>query len=197
MKTEELKALGLTDEQIDAVNKLNGKDISAEQKKYDGFKTDYDKLKSDYETTKSALEKYNGIDLNDFHAQKTTIANLQKQLTENSKNFETEKFLSAHKFKLPEIKEYYRAKINDEIEKDTNKGKSRSDLFDLWIKDEKGNKRTDLFIDETTDKQTAKQKVSVVNTSAKIDGTNNLQNSSASKIMTGIILRAAGKKTDE
>ena len=47
MKREELQTLGLTDEQIDSVMKLNGDDINREKSKF----ADYDAIKQQLETT--------------------------------------------------------------------------------------------------------------------------------------------------
>ena len=47
MKTEELKEIGLNDEQIAAVFKLRGQEVE-----------NYNKLKNDYETLKTENENY-------------------------------------------------------------------------------------------------------------------------------------------
>lgn len=63
MKTEELKAQGLTDEQIAFVMKENGKDISKLQKERDDLTADRDKWKTQAETAEKTLEGFDGVDV--------------------------------------------------------------------------------------------------------------------------------------
>ena len=50
MKTEKLKELGLTEEQISGVMKENGKDIASEQKKLQAAELERDNYKDQLET---------------------------------------------------------------------------------------------------------------------------------------------------
>lgn len=62
MKTEELKALGLTDEQISAVMAANGKDITTEKTKYDAIKTDYEAVKTQLTTANATIDGFKDYD---------------------------------------------------------------------------------------------------------------------------------------
>lgn len=62
MKTEDLKAQGLTDEQIQFVMAENGKDLKKIQKEKDNLTTDRDNWKQKAETAEEALKKFDGID---------------------------------------------------------------------------------------------------------------------------------------
>lgn len=62
MKTEELKTLGLTDEQISVVMAANGKDITAEKAKYDTLKTDHDSAKTQLTTANATIDGFKDYD---------------------------------------------------------------------------------------------------------------------------------------
>lgn len=62
MKTEELQAKGLTEEQIAFVMAENGKDIKKLQKENEALTADRDSLKERAETAEGTLKKFEGID---------------------------------------------------------------------------------------------------------------------------------------
>jgi len=62
MKTEELKTLGLTEEQISAVMAANGKDVTAEKAKYDTIKTDYESVKTQLTTANTTIDGFKDYD---------------------------------------------------------------------------------------------------------------------------------------
>ena len=62
MKTEELQAKGLTEEQIAFVMAENGKDIKKLQKENETLTADRDSLKERAETAEETLKKFEGID---------------------------------------------------------------------------------------------------------------------------------------
>lgn len=62
MKTEQLKELGLTDDQIKAVFAENGKDIAAEKAKYDSLKTDYESVKTQLTTANATIDGFKDYD---------------------------------------------------------------------------------------------------------------------------------------
>lgn len=62
MKTEELIALGLTEDQVKQVFALNGKDIEKQKKIAVDLETDRDNYKSRFEAADAALKKFDGID---------------------------------------------------------------------------------------------------------------------------------------
>ena len=76
MKTEELKAQGLTDEQIAFVMAENGKDIGKVQKKLDDMIAEKDKEKDRADTAEETLKKFEGVDV---EAIKTELADWQKK----------------------------------------------------------------------------------------------------------------------
>ena len=63
MKTEDLKAQGLTDEQISFVMSENGKDIGKIQKKIDDMTEDRDKEKNRADTAEETLKGFDGVDV--------------------------------------------------------------------------------------------------------------------------------------
>ena len=66
MKTEDLKAQGLTAEQITFVMAENGKDIKREQDKAESYKTQLD-------TAKETLKTFDGIDVKDLQSKVATL----------------------------------------------------------------------------------------------------------------------------
>lgn len=62
MKTEDLKAQGLTDEQISFVMAENGKDLKKLQKENENLTADRDTWKEKAETAEETLKKFEGLD---------------------------------------------------------------------------------------------------------------------------------------
>lgn len=62
MKTEELTALGLTEEQAAKVFAMNGKELTAEQKKTQKAIEERDDFKGRLETAETTLKNFEGID---------------------------------------------------------------------------------------------------------------------------------------
>ena len=63
MKTEELKAQGLTEEQISFVMAENGKDLKKLQKENDNLTTDRDTWKEKADAAETTLKGFEGVDL--------------------------------------------------------------------------------------------------------------------------------------
>ena len=82
MKTEELKALGLTDDQIKEVFKLNGVDVNAEKDKH---KTEVEGLKAQLSTATESLKKFDGIDPSKLTE---TITELNQKLASQKADYE-------------------------------------------------------------------------------------------------------------
>lgn len=83
MKTERLKELGLTEEQISEVMKENGKDIASEQKKLQAAELDRDNYKGQLETAQTALKEFEGIDVKELQGKVQTLtADLAAKETE-------------------------------------------------------------------------------------------------------------------
>lgn len=83
MKTEELKAQGLTDEQIKFVFAENGKDIKAEQDKYAVLEAERDNYKAQLETAQTSLKEFEGIDVKELQGKITQLnTDLQTKETE-------------------------------------------------------------------------------------------------------------------
>ncbi len=83
MKTEFLKELGITDEQISSIMSENGKDIKREQDKYSKLEAENTNYKEQLETTQEALKKFDGVNVQEYQDQ-------IKQLSEDMKSKETE-----------------------------------------------------------------------------------------------------------
>lgn len=62
MKTEELIAIGLTEEQATQVLAMNGKDIEKHKKQITTLEGERDALKTQFDTANATLKKFEGID---------------------------------------------------------------------------------------------------------------------------------------
>lgn len=83
MKTEDLKAQGLTEEQISFVMAENGKDLKKLQKENDILTADRDTWKEKAETAGETLKSFEGIDLAQV---KTELAEWKKKAEEAEEN---------------------------------------------------------------------------------------------------------------
>lgn len=86
MKTEELKALGLTEEQVAAVMKENGKDILVEQKKTEAAELKRDNYKGQLDTAQSTLKEFEGIDVKEIQAK---VSELETTLATKETDYQT------------------------------------------------------------------------------------------------------------
>ena len=72
MKTDELKAWGLTDEQNEKVMAQYGKDVSKLQKENEKLTADRDKEKERADTAEETLKKFDGVDIETMQAELAT-----------------------------------------------------------------------------------------------------------------------------
>lgn len=131
MKREELTALGLTDEQINSVMKLNGDDINREKSKF-----------ADYDAIKQQLEKANTtIDgMADYNDVKAEVAKYKQDAETAKKDFEAKlkalelqnkvkDFTSNKNFVNDLTRDAINAQLESALNDDANKGKSIDELF--------------------------------------------------------------------
>ena len=131
MKREELQELGLTDEQINSVMKLNGDDINREKSKF-----------ADYEQIKQQLEKANKtIDgMADYDNVKADVAKYQKEAADAKAEFDAKvkklelqakikDFTSGKKFVNDLTRDAINAQLEAALDDDANKGKSLDELL--------------------------------------------------------------------
>ena len=71
MKTEDLKALGLTDEQIDKLHEYNGKDLAKANKRIADLEAERDGLNGQIATMSDSLKRFDGIDPDKLHSEIT------------------------------------------------------------------------------------------------------------------------------
>lgn len=86
MKTDELKAWGLTDEQSEKVMAQYGKDVSKLQKENEKLTAERDKEKERADTAEETLKKFDGVDLEGMKAEvdnwKAKAENAEKDYAE-------------------------------------------------------------------------------------------------------------------
>lgn len=145
MKREELEAIGLTAEQIDAVMKANGSDINRERAKF----ADYDDVKKQLETANATIEGWK-----DYDAIKADVAKYQQE-AENAKKEAAAKvqqledkakvkdFTSSKKFVNELTRDAINAQLYDAMNDAANKGKSLDDLLKALT-----DGKTDIFKNE-------------------------------------------------
>ena len=83
MKTEELKAQGLTEEQISFVMAENGKDLKKLQKENDNLTSDRDTWKEKAEAAEITLKGFEGVDLETMQKE---LSDWKQKATEAEKN---------------------------------------------------------------------------------------------------------------
>lgn len=84
MKTEELIALGLTDEQATQVIAIHGKDIEKHKRQIETLEGERDGFKTQFETADVALKKFDGIDPEKIQGEVQTY---KTQLEDAKKDF--------------------------------------------------------------------------------------------------------------
>lgn len=85
MKTDFLKDLGLTEDQIKAIMAENGKDIQREQDKAEKIESERDKYKDQLETSQNALKDFDGVDVKDLQSK---IIKLNEDLKEKDTEYQ-------------------------------------------------------------------------------------------------------------
>lgn len=122
MKTEFLKNLGLTDEQISSIMAENGKDIEK-------YKTSSEKYKQQYESSKAALDEanttiqsYKDMDIESIRKSaedyKTAFekkeAEMNEKLAQKERDYQMDKYFSQMKFSSESAKRGIIAQFNEQ-----------------------------------------------------------------------------------
>ena len=147
MKREELSALGLNDEQINAIMKQNGDDINREKSKF-----------ADYDVIKQQLEKANTTinGMKDYEEVKASVAKYQAEAETAKKEAEAKvkqlelqakikDFTNGKKFVNDLTRDAINAQLESALNDDANKGKSLDDLLKALT-----DGKTDIFREEKT-----------------------------------------------
>lgn len=121
MKTEDLKAQGLTDEQVNFVMAENGKDLKKLQKENENLTHDRDTWKEKAETAEATLKGFEGVDLDTMNKelsewkQKAEDAekNAQAQIYERDFNDALKTELESVKFSSEAAKRAIMAEIKE------------------------------------------------------------------------------------
>ena len=121
MKTDELKAWGLTDEQSEKVMAQYGKDVSKLQKENEKLTTDRDKEKERADTAEETLKKFDGVDVETMQAELATWQQKAKDAEKDyadklaQRDFEDalKEEISGYKFTSEAAKKAIMAEIRD------------------------------------------------------------------------------------
>lgn len=105
MKTEELQALGLTDDQIKKVFELSGKDVNAEKKKTEKAEADRDQWKERAETAEETLKGFDGVDVDGLNKQ---IEDWKQKASEAEKEYQKQLYDRDFTDALKEAMEQYK-----------------------------------------------------------------------------------------
>ncbi len=119
MKTDELKAWGLTDEQSEKVMAQYGKDVSKLQKENENLTADRDKEKERADTAEETLKKFDGVDVETMQAELATWQQKAKDAEKDyadklaQRDFEDalKEEISSYKFTSEAAKEAIMARI--------------------------------------------------------------------------------------
>ena len=121
MKTDELKAWGLTDEQSEKVMAQYGKDVSKLQKENEKLTADRDKEKERADTAEETLKKFDGVDVETMQAELATWQQKAKDAEKDyadklaQRDFEDalKEEISGYKFTSEAAKKAIMAEIRD------------------------------------------------------------------------------------
>ncbi|WP_304841227.1 phage scaffolding protein [Phocaeicola sartorii] len=121
MKTDELKAWGLTDEQSEKVMAQYGKDVSKLQKENEKMTADRDKEKERADTAEETLKKFDGVDVETMQAELATWQQKAKDAEKDyadklaQRDFEDalKEEISGYKFTSEAAKEAIMARIRN------------------------------------------------------------------------------------
>lgn len=152
MKTEDLKAQGLTDEQISFVMAENGKDLKKLQKENENLTADRDAWKGKAETAEETLKGFEGIDVAQLQ---TEVATWKQKVKDIETEYETKtqernvRDKVNEKLSAVKMQEDMKDFIFDEILKTGVSLNKNGELigFDEGLKSVK-EKRPSAFIDE-------------------------------------------------
>lgn len=121
MKTEDLQALGLNEDQIKKVFELSGKDVNAEKKKTQAAEADRDQWKTRAETAEETLKGFDGVDVDGLNKQIEDWKNkaaeaqkdFQKQIEERDFNDALKEEMEAFKFTSEAAKKAIFAEVKE------------------------------------------------------------------------------------
>lgn len=121
MKTDELKAWGLTDEQSEKVMAQYGKDVSKLQKENEKLTADRDKEKERADTAEETLKKFDGVDVETMQSELATwqqkAKDIEKDYTDKlaQRDFEDalKEEISGYKFTSEAAKKAIMAEIRE------------------------------------------------------------------------------------
>lgn len=121
MKTEDLQALGLNEDQIKKVFELSGKDVNAEKKKTQAAEADRDQWKTRAETAEETLKGFDGVDVDGLNKQIEDWKNkaaeaqkdFQKQIEERDFNDALKEEMEAFKFTSEAAKKAIMAEVKE------------------------------------------------------------------------------------
>ena len=121
MKTEDLQALGLNEDQIKKVFELSGKDVNAEKKKTQAAEADRDQWKTRAETAEETLKGFDGVDVEGLNKQIEDWKNkaaeaqkdFQKQIEERDFNDALKEEMEAFKFTSEAAKKAIVAEVKE------------------------------------------------------------------------------------
>lgn len=121
MKTEDLQALGLNEDQIKKVFELSGKDVNAEKNKTQAAEADRDQWKTRAETAEETLKGFDGVDVEGLNKQiedwKNKAAEAQKdfqrQIEERDFNDALKEEMEAFKFTSEAAKKAIMAEVKE------------------------------------------------------------------------------------
>lgn len=162
MKRELLESLGLEKDAIDKVLDENSADIGKQKKlterveaERDAAIGERDALKGQLEDVQGKLKAFEGVDVTELQGK---IAALSGELTEAQKKHaaeldrlkrqsETRDFITSLEtpFVNDETREHYASKIESELDKPENRGKSRKEILDALTSDKDGKPRGGVF----------------------------------------------------
>lgn len=122
MKTDFLKSLGLTDEQINSVMAENGKDVEKYKTSSEKYKQQYEDTKASLDEANTTIQSYKDMDIESIRKSaeeyKTKFeqkeAEMNQKLAQKERDYQMDKYFSSMKFSSESAKRGIIAQFNEQ-----------------------------------------------------------------------------------
>lgn len=160
MKREDLIALGLSEELVNQIMALHGQGIQREQERNTQTAADLAAAQASLASVQAQLQSFEGVDVTGLQASVQTLqqqlandaATHARELSARDRAAETTVFLAGRNFVNTPTRDYFTTKLNELLESDDSRGKSREDLLNALTTDKDGNPMPGIFAEDNPHK---------------------------------------------
>lgn len=156
MKREDLIALGLSEELVNQIMALHGQGIQREQERNAQTAADLAAAQASLASVQEQLQGFEGVDVaalqGSVQALQQQLANdaaaHSRELSARDRAAETAVFLAGRNFVNAPTRDYFTVRLNEMLESDDSRGKSREDLLKALTTDKDGNPMPGIFAED-------------------------------------------------